>query len=103
ALPIFYSTVLGGAGGEQGFGIALDSSGDAYVTGFTGSSDFPTTVGAFDTSYHGGGDAFVTKLDPTGSALLYSTYLGGAGEDEGFGITLDSAGDAYGTGVTGAR
>ena len=74
-----YSTYLGGSGGERGDGIAVDGAGSAYLTGGTGSADFPTTAGAFDTTYNGGGDAFVTKLDASGAALLYSTYLGGSG------------------------
>ena len=64
----------------QGYGIAVDGAGSAYVTGYTSSSDFPTTPGAFDTSYNGGyGDAFVVKLNPAGSALAYATFLGGSG------------------------
>jgi hypothetical protein len=95
-----YSTYLGGGGTEQGSGIAVDSSGNAYVTGATSSSNFPVTTGAFQTSYGGGGsDFFVTKINPDGSALVYSTYLGGDGIDSGFGIALDSAGNAYVTGM----
>src|SRR3989454_9366094 len=93
-----YSTYLGGSGGDQGFGIAADAVGNAYVTGFTGSTNFPTTAGAFG---GGGVDAFVTKLSPTG-ALVYSTYLGGSGGDEGRGIAVDVAGNAYVTGSTGS-
>ena len=70
------------------------------MTGFTTSTNFPTTAGAFDTTSNGGGDAFVTKLDPTGAALVYSTYLGGSGNDQGHGIAVDAAGNAYVTGVT---
>src|SRR5439155_3430522 len=81
-----YSTYLGGSGFDRGQGIAVDGAGNAYVTGLTASTDFPTTVGAFDTSANGGGDAFVTKLNPLGTGLLYSTYLGGSGGDEGLGI-----------------
>lgn len=66
----------------------------------SGSSDFPTTAGAFDASYNGSDDAFVTKLDPTGSALVYSTYLGGSDEEYGLGIAVDSLGYAYVTGYT---
>ncbi|MBT2551840.1 SBBP repeat-containing protein [Arthrobacter sp. ISL-5] len=89
-----YSTFLGGTSSEQAFGIAVDPSGSAYVTGFTSSTNFPTTAGAFDTTLGGfGGDAFVTKLSPTGSSLVYSTYLGGSGTDaEGLGVAVDASG-----------
>jgi hypothetical protein len=90
-----YSTYLGGEDLDRGVDIAVDGAGNAYVTGGTGSADFPTTAGAFDTSYNGVGDAFVTKLNPTGTALAYSTYLGGRDNDFGFGIAVDGAGDAY--------
>ncbi len=94
-----YSTFLGG-GDEDGYAIAVDGAGSAYVTGQTTSADFPTTAGAFDTTYNGGTDAFVTKLDASGAALGYSTYLGGSGVDRGYGIALDGAGSAYLTGTT---
>jgi hypothetical protein len=98
---LVYSTYLGGSGTDQGFAIAVDAAGDAYVTGATNSANFPTTVGAVDTTFNGDSfDAFVTKLAPTGSALVYSTYLGGSGNDQGFGIALDLAGNAYVTGFT---
>src|SRR5205814_9247046 len=78
----------------------------AYVAGETVSSNFPTTAGAFQTTFGGGvfgaGDAFVTKLNPTGSALVYSTYLGGSSSDAGYGIAVDAAGNAYVTGGTGS-
>src|SRR5207302_298454 len=93
-----YSTYLGAGAGEFGFGIAVDAAGNAYVTGFTASFDFPTTAGAFQPTGRGG--AFVTKLDPTGSALVYSTYLGGNTYDWGFGIAVDSGGNAYVAGMT---
>src|SRR6266850_808926 len=101
---LLYSTYLGGSGSDQGSGIAVDAAGAAYVTGFTSSADFtagctaPCTV--LDPTLSGGSDAFVTKLDPTGSALLYSTYLGGSADDAGLGIAVDAAGAAYVTGVT---
>jgi hypothetical protein len=97
---LVYSTYLGGSGTDWGLGIAVDSSGNAYVTGFTQSPDFPITPGAVQT--HGGGnsDAFVTKFNPSGSALVYSSYLGGSGSDYGQGIAVDSAGNAYVTGYT---
>ena len=100
---LVYSTYLGN--GAQGRGIAVDGDGNAYVTGVTDSADFPTTAGAYQATYGGtqagsGGDAFVTKLDPAGSALVYSTYLGGNGSDWGNGIAVDAAGNAYVTGTT---
>jgi hypothetical protein len=95
-----YSTYLGGSGDDVGTGIAVDSAGDAYVGGTTVSADFPTTAGAFDTSYNGNQEAFVTKLDPLGSSLSYSTYLGGSRFDTAAGIAVDPAGAAYVTGQT---
>src|SRR5437667_430244 len=93
------STYLGGSGWDYGYGIAVDAAGSAYVTGVTSSTDFPT-ASALQATNGGGveGDAFVTKLDPTGSALVYSTYLGGSGDDYGYGIAVDAAGSAYVTG-----
>ena len=76
-----YSTVLGGTGDEFAAALAVDTSGNAYVTARSGSSNFPTTAGAADTSYNGGsGDVVIAKLDPTGSALVYATFLGGTSE-----------------------
>ncbi|MBI5307398.1 MAG: SBBP repeat-containing protein, partial [Planctomycetes bacterium] len=81
---------------DNGDGIALDASGNAYVTGETCSPNFPTTPGAFDTSHNDSPfDAFVTKLNPTGSGLVYSTFLGGTNHDIGNGIALDASGNAY--------
>ena len=97
---LVYSTYLGGSASDQGLGIAVDAAGSAYVTGLTLSTDFPTTPGAFDTTRNGDFDAFVTKLDATGSALLFSTYLGGSAQDVGGGIVVDTAGNAYVTGWT---
>ena len=96
---LIYSTYLGGSSADDGNGIAVDTRGRAYVAGFTGSTDFPTTPGAFDTTLNGG-DTFVTKLNASGSALDYSTFLGGAGDDLGFGIAVDGSGSAYVTGFT---
>src|SRR5439155_4788919 len=88
-------------GFDEGLGIAVDAAGNAYVTGLTDSTNFPTTAEAFQAAFGGGGvDAFVTKLDPTGSALVYSTYLGGSGSDEGLGIAVDASGNAYLVGVS---
>ena len=99
---LVYSTYLGGSGvfGDVGLGIAVDGAGSAYVTGDTASTDFRTTAGAAQTTFAGGRDAFVTKLDATGSGLVYSTYLGGGFSDVGFGIAVDGAGSAYVTGST---
>src|SRR5439155_339443 len=95
---LVYSTYLGGSGWDGGAAIAVDSAGNAYVTGYAGSTDFPTTRGAFQTTFGGGADAFVTKLNPSGSGLVYSTYLGGVGPDAGYGIAVDASGQAYVTG-----
>ena len=97
---LVYSTFLGGSDEDLGFGIAVDSNGSAYVTGATASGNFPTTPGAFQTSFGGTFDAFVTKLNATGSALGYSTYLGSSGDDFGAGIAVDAAGNTYVTGAT---
>jgi hypothetical protein len=94
-----YSTFLGGSGSDEGNGIAVDSSGSAYVTGATTSSDFPHTTGAFG----GSTDAFVTKFNSTGTApLAYSTFIGGSAVDAGAGIALDGMNNAYVTGTTGS-
>jgi beta-propeller repeat-containing protein len=95
---LVYSTFLGGSNLDSGAGIAIDSAGNAYVTGTTESSNFPTTPGAFDTTFNGDRDVFVTKLNPTGSALVYSTFLGGFESDLGSSIAVDSSGAAYITG-----
>jgi hypothetical protein len=97
---LVYSTYLGGSDWDQGSGIAVDSLGNAYVAGLTSSTDFPVTPGAFQTTSGGNSDAFVAKLNPTGSALIYSTFLGGSGYDFGWAIAADSAGNAYVTGQT---
>lgn len=101
---LVYSTYLGGNGDDEGYGIAVDGSGVAYVTGRTRSSDFPTTPDAFDTTYNGGleGDVFVTELNAAGSALTYSTFLGGSDGDRGWAIVVDESGAAYVTGLTGS-
>lgn len=125
AASLIYSTYLGG-NGDDGWvsneykvisvadnspSIAIDSSGNAYVSGGTLSTNFPTTAGSFQPVYGGtasntsgtpiyGGDAFVAKINTTGSGLVYSTYLGGAGVDDGTQIVVDAAGDAFATGWT---
>ncbi len=107
---LIYSTYLGGTFGDHAYAIDIDKSGNAYITGSTGSPDYPTTPGAFQTkctraSYNSDicPTAFVSKLNPTGSALVYSTYLGSlsaSGSNWNNGIAVDSAGNAYVAGVT---
>ncbi|MBD1208970.1 MAG: VCBS repeat-containing protein, partial [Ignavibacteria bacterium] len=98
---LVYSTYLGGAGDERGYGIAVDASGNAHIAGYTTGS-FPTTGGVFQTTFGGGArDGYVTKLDAAGSALLYSTYLGGAGSDECQGLVLDASGNVVVAGLAG--
>src|SRR6266852_5342013 len=96
---LIYSTFLGGSAADAGNAIAVDSSGNAYVTGFTSSINFPTK-NPLQPALGGSSDAFVAKLDPTGSALVYSTFLGGTMDDVGNGIAVDSSGNAYATGNT---
>jgi hypothetical protein len=97
---LVYSTYLGGSGYDFGQGIAIDDSGNAYVTGQTYSANFPTTTGAYQTSQGGTGDnVFVSKLDASGSTLVYSTYMGN-GMDDGIAIAIDGSGNAYITGTT---
>src|SRR4029453_4481706 len=92
---LVYSTYLGGAtSNDAGSGIAVDASGNAYVTGFTSSTDFPT-VNAAQAALAGGADVFVAKLSPSGDSLVYSTYLGGNTTDSPEGIAVDAAGSAY--------
>src|SRR5207245_573547 len=107
---LLYSSYLGAAGSDFVSGIAVDAAGNAYVTGFTDSGNafrldapFPTTPNAFQKIPGGSGDAFVTKLNATGSALIYSTFLGGDGPDQSFAIAVDAAGSAYVTGSTNSR
>jgi hypothetical protein len=102
---LVFSTFLGGSGPDFGFGIAVDPSGNVYATGQAGSTDFPTVnpIQPQRTSCcepGAGSSGFVTKLNPAGSALIYSTYLGGFGEDFGTAIAADTAGNAYVTGNT---
>ena len=91
---LVFSTYLGGAGDDSGSSIARDSSGNIYVAGNTASTNFPTNGGAFTTN-RGLADVFVTKLDPTGASIIYSTYIGGSGIDRADGIAVDSNGNAY--------
>ncbi|HLZ41523.1 MAG TPA: SBBP repeat-containing protein [Candidatus Sulfotelmatobacter sp.] len=108
---IIYSTYLGGTDSDYAYGLAVDGSGNAYVTGLTRSTDFPITAGAFQPVFGGApatcddyvcGDVFVTKLNATGSALVYSSYLGGSNNEHAEAITIDGLGDAYVTGDTGS-
>jgi hypothetical protein len=96
---LVYSTFLGGSSFDVGSEIAIDSAGNAYVTGVTGPG-FPVTPGAFQTLSNGGTDAFVTKLNATGTVAVYSTFLGGSGSDTGKGIAVNAAGNAYVTGLS---
>jgi hypothetical protein len=91
---LLYSTCLGGSGDDEAVGIAVDSSGSAYVAGWTRSTDFPV-ANALQATNHGSFDAYVTKIDAAGNNLVYSTYLGGTGGDGGTGIAVDSAGNAF--------
>ena len=97
---IIYATYLGGNVDEVAHAIAADSQGNAYVTGVTASSTFPTTPGAFQSSNDGAIDAFVTKFNSTGSALVYSSYVGGDNNDTAFGIAVDASNRAYLVGRT---
>jgi len=97
---LIYATFLGGLGDDAGQDVAVDTSGCAYLTGLTASADFPATSGVFDETHNGQDDVFVVRLDPAATVLGYATFLGGGGNDGGYGIVLDSAGCAYLTGLT---
>jgi uncharacterized protein (TIGR03437 family) len=112
---LVYSTYLGGSGVDIGLAIAVDAAGEAHIAGFAGSADFPVTAGAAQAKIQQGcttpgldgyparanlGDAFITKVNPSGSSLIYSTFLGGACADKAKGIALDGAGSAYIVGTT---
>src|SRR5262249_55605668 len=101
---LIYSTYLGGSGfsavdEEKANGIAVDAAGNAYVVGSTVSADFPT-VNPYRSDGGGFPDAFITKLNPQGTAIVYSTFLGGNRTDQGLGIAIDNNGSAYVTGVS---
>jgi len=100
---LVYCGYIGGSGTENGFGIAVDSAGCAYITGYTGSGEtsFPVTVGP-DLTYNGDADIFVAKVKADGTGLIYCGYIGGSGSDIAYGISIDSAGCAYVTGYTGS-
>ncbi len=106
---LLYLTYLGGSGNDAAIAMAVDSFGNAYITGYTSSLDFPTTAGVLQPKSGGRGgintcvawgDAFVAKLNPAGTQLIYSTYLGGSRDDAGAAIAIDGAGNAYVTGST---
>ena len=97
---LLYSTYIGGGGTDGASGLAVDAAGAMYITGWTNSVNFPTTPGSFQPVLIGGYDAFVTKIDPSGHALDYSTYIGGTLNDQATAIALDGAGDAVIAGVT---
>jgi hypothetical protein len=97
--PIVYSTFLGGNGFDNGYGIAIDNTGAAYVVGTTSSSGFPLK-NPIDNTRNGSFDVFVTKLAPAGNALAYSTFLGGRDSEDGYAIAVDATGCAYITGKT---
>lgn len=99
---LVYSTYIGGAARDQGNAIAVDFAGNAYITGKTDSTNFPISNALQPTHTGASSDAFVVKLNSTGSVLAYSTYLGGSSLDEGRGIAVDAAGNAYVTGLTGS-
>jgi len=96
-----YATYLGGnLSNGHANSIAVDPSGDAYITGDAYDTDFPTTAGVLQRANQGNSDAYVVKLNPSGTQALYSTYLGGSGDDAGTGVAIDAAGNAYVTGWT---
>lgn len=97
---LIYATYLGGSGADAGLDIAVDSRGNAYVTGYTRSEAFPVTGNAFDTSFNGYEDAFVAVLDPPGKSLVFSTFLGGNATDTGWGVAVDAQGNVVVAGET---
>ena len=97
---LIYSTYIGGNQWDNGGNIFLNAANEVYITGQTSSFNWPTTAGAYDVTNNGGGDIFITKLNAAGSALLFSTFLGGTGSDMGADITLDPAGNIYVAGNT---
>ena len=100
---LVYAGYIGGSGNDYGFGIAVDGSGNAYVTGYTDSDEatFPVTVGP-DPTFNGSYDAFVAKVNAAGTGLVYLGYIGGSEDDRGYGIAVDGSGNAYVTGLTGS-
>ncbi|MFN9337858.1 MAG: SBBP repeat-containing protein [Candidatus Kapaibacterium sp.] len=98
--PLVFSTYIGGSSFETGNGIALDASGNIYVTGTTQSTNFPTVSGSYDVSANGSTDIFVSKFNASGTTLLYSTYIGGSNNDQSNDIAVDGSGNVYITGFT---
>jgi hypothetical protein len=96
---LVYSTYLGGSGSDTGAAIAVDSSGNVVIAGSTTSANFPVSS-AVQSAYAGGGDAFIAKLNAAGSQLVFSTFYGGTGQDNGYGIALDPSGNIYVSGFT---
>ncbi len=98
---LIYSTYIGGSSGDsRGQAVAIDGLGNAYITGYTNSNNYDITPGAFQANITGGWDVFVSKLNATGTILVYSTYLGGSNSDWGNSIAVDNLGNAYITGIT---
>src|SRR5262249_51878419 len=97
---LFYGTYLGGSDSDQAFGIAVDNTGNAYITGRTDSGNYPISAGVFQTGSQGLPDAFVTVLNPSATVFIYSTLLGGEAADQATGIAVDSSFNAYVTGNT---
>jgi hypothetical protein len=95
-----FSTFIGGHSSDYSRDIEMDSNGYIYITGYTRSSDFPTSLGAYNETFNGGEDVYIAKFNPTGSTLLYSTFVGGNYVDRGRDIAIDSSGCAYVTGET---
>jgi len=95
-----YIADIGGSDDDFGNGIAVDSTGSAYVAGYSASTDFPLSANAFQNGNAGINNAIIFRIDPTGTNLIYSTYIGGSEDDRGFGIALDSQGDAFLAGGT---
>ena len=97
---LIYSTYIGGSSDEYCYGIALDGDNNAYITGYTESTGFPTTSGVWDLIHNGSADVFVSKLNSSGTALTYSTFIGSNYDDKAYGIAVDESGNAYITGKT---
>jgi len=95
-----YSTFIGGSSNEYTRSLVLTAAGEAVVTGYTGSADFPTSANAYDSSHNGNEDVFVSKLSPDGGTLIYSTFIGGSNQDAGESLTLTAAGEVVLTGET---